>query len=47
MEAVVQLLVAPFIRQSATRELRLGIARAFVTFTHAIRRPTLEQHAVC
>ena len=46
MEAVTGLLLAPFGRGSATRELRLGVARAFVVFTHALRRPERERYAV-
>lgn len=38
-EAVFGLLVAPFSQKSATRELRLGVVRAFVVFTRTLSRP--------
>ena len=45
MEAVGLLLFSPFMQRNATRELRLGIARAFVAFTRGITRPEIERHA--
>ena len=45
IEAVVAYLIAPFCRSSATRELRQGIARAFVHMLRHIPRPDLERHS--
>lgn len=45
IEAVLPLLVVPFCRSSATRELRQGIARAFVHMLRHIPRRDLERHS--
>ena len=45
IEAVVAHLVVPFCRSSATRELRQGIARAFVHMLRHIPRPDLERYS--
>ena len=45
IEAISSLLVTPFVRQQATRELRLGISRAFVAFTRGLSQPLLERYA--
>ena len=46
MEAVAGLLLSPFGRSGATKELRLGVARSFITFTQQLRKPDRERYAV-
>ncbi|KAL1520667.1 hypothetical protein AB1Y20_022238 [Prymnesium parvum] len=45
IETLVPHLVAPFCRTSATKELRQGVARAFVHMLRHIPRPDLERHS--
>lgn len=46
MEAAVGLLLSPFGRPGVTKELRLGVARSFVTFSQQLRKPDRERYAV-
>ena len=46
IEAVLALLVAPFVRQGATKEARAGITRAMVRLLRSMKRPSLEKHSV-
>ena len=44
IEAIMLLLATPYLQKGATRELRLGISRAFVAFTRGLSQPLLERH---
>ena len=46
IEAAMLLLSAPFVQKAATKELRFGIAHAFVAFTRGLDRSQLEHSAI-
>jgi hypothetical protein len=45
LEAVAAALAAPFTKAGASRDLRMGLARAAVGLLHGMRRAELERHA--